>query len=391
MARLLPLWFLLASCASAPPPPPRHAPAPAPSPRPPASTPTAKSPEPEDRSEDREVARLEAKAEQVRRDPEVILALGVARAKAGDLRGAMLEFRRAQKLAPKDHRPAYNLGQVALRAGLIDEALAALSEASRLSGQRNPGVLIDLAIVQRKAGKLPLSIATLRQALRVERSARAELNLGLALELQNKHADALQAYRRACALDAKLATAPLRAGVLLSRRNGWKEAASHLRKAVELAPEDADARANLGAALLQLGEHREAATHLARAAAASADASLHLNLGLALERGGEWASAARAYRKAATLKPKLGEAHLRLALAEARSKRASEAGQAARSALQLDRALRPALDPVIHELAKAGELAVALALCDAILAVLPGDRVAQHNRRALESMRRGRN
>jgi tetratricopeptide (TPR) repeat protein len=379
----------LAACATTRPQPTRSAAAPRPPPSPTARS-AATAPSEESR-EDREVSRLEAKAEENRRDPEVVIALGVARAKAGDLRGAMLEFRRAQKLAPKDHRPSYNLGQVALRAGQLEEALAALGEASRIAGQRNAPVLIDLAIVQRKAGKLAASVASLRQALRLERSGRAELNLGLALELQGKVADALQAYRRAASLDAKLAAAPLRAGVLLGRRAGWKEAVTFLRRAVELAPEDADARANLGAALLQVGEHRDAALHLARAIKAREDAPVLMNLGLAHERGGDWARAALAYRRAATLRPSLGEAHLRLALAEARSKHASEAGQAARSALKLDRSFRPALDPVIHELAKTGEIAVALALCDAILAVFPADRVAQHNRRALESMRRGRN
>jgi tetratricopeptide (TPR) repeat protein len=346
--------------------------------------------EPEETADDREVARLEAKAEDHRRDPEVVLALGVARAKAGDLRGAIREFRRAQKLVPKDHRPSYNLGQVALRLGQIEEALAALLEAARISGQRNAAVLIDLAIVQRKAHKLAASAATLRQAIRLERSARAELNLGITLELLGKPAEALQAYRRAGSLDARLATAHLRAGVLLSRRREWKQAVACLRKAAELAPDDADGRANLGAALLQVGEHREAVEHLTRAASKHEDAPIQMNLGLAFERTGDWQRAARAYGRAAALKPTLGEAHLRLAVAEARSKRASEAGRAARSALQLDKALRPTLDPVIHELAKAGELAVATALCDAILAVLPGDLIALHNRRAIESMRRGK-
>jgi Flp pilus assembly protein TadD len=355
----------------------------------PSSTPEA---EPQPSVEDREVARLEQVAAHKERDPEVLLALGTARAKAGDLRGAAREFHRASRLAPKDHRPAYNLGNVLLRLKRNDEALAALTKATGLS-PKNVDVLVALAIAQRRLGQLAKSRKTLVRGARLEAGAhhfRLQLNLGLTLEAAGKIKAAIKAYRRATLARPDDVRAHLHLGVLLGRRKKLAEAEAALRKAVAAKGRNIDARANLGSILLKLGKNAEAARHLEVAVRAQPDdGPLQMNLGLAYQRSGQHKKAAATYRRAVRLLPSSAEAKLQLGLSLARSGDPAGARRSVTDALQLDKKLRPAVDLTIQELGKSQELApleAALALTRAILAVFPDDKAARHNRLALESM-----
>jgi Flp pilus assembly protein TadD len=392
--------MLLLSCgtgpATAPPartgPPTGRARAPAKVPSAPGRAAAGESAGQEDNPARREADRLAALAEQEERtkDPELLLALGVARAKAGDLSEAAHQFRRVARMRPKDFRPPYNLGLVLLQMGRPGEAVGALESAQRL-GPRQVEVLVDLGIARRKAGDAHGSVRTLRQATALtSRHPRAHLNLGLSLEAAGQSGAALEAYRQAAALDPRLRRAHLRMGALLHERKNHKAAVAALQRALALGEDDVETRARLGVVLLESGEPAAAAPHLARAAAAKPDGGLQLNLGLALERTRDLAGAQSAYQRAVELLPGSAEAHLRLAIVQARLGASSEARRTAARSLQLDRRLRPALDQVIHELAKSSSLDAAVALVDAILAVMPEDRVASHNRRALEQMRRRR-
>jgi tetratricopeptide (TPR) repeat protein len=92
-----------------------------------------------------------------------------------------------------------------------------------------------------------------------------------------------------------------------------REARDAYRRALELDPFHADAHLALGRLLLEAGLKAPAEAH-ARAARASApdDARAACDHGLALERLGEHARAAEAYRRAADLDPRRRDAHLGL-------------------------------------------------------------------------------
>jgi Flp pilus assembly protein TadD len=337
---------------------------------------------------EQEVARLEAIAEEKKRDPEVFLALGVAMAKAGDPRGAARQFKRASRYNPKDFRPVYNLGLIQLRGGSVNEALKSLAQAAKLNPKKIE-IQVDLAVAQRQAKRVKASLKTLRRIKRAHGAigARVQFNLGLTLEALGRAKPAKKAYQRAVTLDPRNIKAQLKLGVLLSRDKDHKGAAEAFRAALAARPNNAEARFNLGVALLQLGDNAGAAEQLNRAATnRPKDGLLRMNLGLAQSRKGDHAAAARAYRAAARLLTSSSEARLLLGFALARSGDAAGAQKAATSALRMDAKLRPGLDPVIQELVKAEQTACALALTRAVLAVLPDDKVARHNQLALESM-----
>jgi len=370
-------------------PPPSGQVAPTPAPAAPAGDQGGQQPP---TAEDREVTRLEEVAARKERDPEVLLALGTARAKAGDLRGAALEFHRAARLAPKDHRPAYNLGNVLLRLKRNDEALAALTKADSLA-PGNVDVLVALAIAQRRLGQLRKSRSTLARGARTKGGAhhfRLQLNLGLTLEAAGQIGLAIKAYRRAALARPSDVRAHLHMGVLLGRSKKLKEAEAAFRKAVAARGRNVDARANLGSILLKLGKNAAAARHLEVAVSVQPDdGPLQMNLGLAYQRSGQHGRAAATYRRAVQLLPSSAEAKLQLGLSLARSGDPAGARRAATDALRLDGKLRPAVDATIQDLGKSQELAAleaALALTRALLAVFPDDKAARHNRLALESM-----
>lgn len=202
---------------------------------------------------------------------------------------------------------------------------------------------------------------------------RAQLDLGLALELQNQWEEAEAAYRAAIALDPEFPEALNNLGVLLRDEERPEEAAAMLRRAVasdprygeawlnlalaleesgddaaardayreavRFLPEDAAARANFGLLLVRLGERDPAAIELTRAlrlARLSGDAPTAAAVGNGLRRIGEGASATRALTLAIELNGATPALLAERALAEnaAGDKAAAEASLAA--ALELD-------------------------------------------------------
>src|SRR5262249_12253083 len=88
--------------------------------------------------------------------------------------------------------------------------------------------------------------------------ANAELVLG-------RSDDAIAEYRRALALDPRLAEAHENLGQVLYRTDRFEEAAEELRKAIALDPDSAEAHCGLGLSLKHVGQFQEALAELGRA------------------------------------------------------------------------------------------------------------------------------
>lgn len=98
-------------------------------------------------------------------DPARWLALGRAKDKANDLKGAYDAYERARTLAPDDPAPAALLGSVLLRGGSAAEAVALLDGVDRLHPD-DPDVLLVLGLAQQQTNS-PASSATLQRFLAV--------------------------------------------------------------------------------------------------------------------------------------------------------------------------------------------------------------------------------
>lgn len=96
------------------------------------------------------------------------------------------------------------------------------------------------------------------------------------------------------------------AGVQAYARNDLRAAAKHFEKALEKRPEFVDAKYNLGVVLYRMGKVKEARGEFAIAAGMpGATAAVHYNKGATLYRLGETLPAARAFRAALAVNPKL--------------------------------------------------------------------------------------
>jgi Flp pilus assembly protein TadD len=153
---------------------------------------------------------------------------------------------------------------------------------------------VKQAETQLQQGDGPAAEALLLRAVREQPDdARAQLDLGIARELQEDLPGAESAYRAAIALEPDLAEAINNLGVLLRDRGALTEAIGLLRRATEQNPSSAVAHKNLALALEDHGE-LEAAEHAYRSALRlGADPLTQANLGLLLLKRGDSPGARR--------------------------------------------------------------------------------------------------
>jgi Flp pilus assembly protein TadD len=109
----------------------------------------------------------------------------------------------------------------------------------------------------------------------VPQDAHAWVNLGVALNRQNKPDEAIDAWTQAATLDPKLAGAHFNLGLAGVRRNEFAAAIGPLKLALALEPENSGARRALALALIGLERFPEASREVAQLLArAPRDAAL---------------------------------------------------------------------------------------------------------------------
>ncbi|MCB5206668.1 tetratricopeptide repeat protein [Methylovorus mays] len=167
---------------------------------------------------------------------------------------------------------------------------------ARQPGQSEMHALIGLL----NAGHMPQAEATARAMLRQYPQTLMLHNvLGIALESQQKYADAAVSYRNAIALEPKIAEIHFNLGVVLGHLGRMEEAIASYRKAISLKPDLAVAYFNLGFALQTLGRYEEAIPSYRKAAAMQPTFyEAHGNLGTVLQKQGKTEDAIASYRKA---------------------------------------------------------------------------------------------
>ncbi len=156
-------------------------------------------------------------------------------------------------------------------------------------------------------------------------SARAQNNLGQALQEAGHAAEADARFARAVALDSSYAAARYNWGVALLAGNRLPAAMAQLEAAVQLAPDHADAQFNLGNALVRAQRLAEALPHFERALQLRPAADVHFNLGLTLAELKRDAAAETHLRAALQLDPTLAEAYYQLGRLAERGGRGDQA------------------------------------------------------------------
>jgi tetratricopeptide (TPR) repeat protein len=180
---------------------------------------------------------------------------------AGDIDGAIADYRRCLALAPPHASVLNNLGSALLKAGRPEAAIDALEAALAL----DPGylrALANLGNALHDAGRADEAILRLNDALTANPAyVPALVNLGVALAAAGDFDAAEAALERSIGLAPMHVEARMSLGIVRLQRGRTAASLDALRAAVALAPGHADAHSNLGHALFVAGEWEAAWPH----------------------------------------------------------------------------------------------------------------------------------
>ena len=239
--------------------------------------------------------------------------------------------------------------------------------------------LFQQARTLHRSGDLDAAIACYRQV--VERDSthcRALNNLGDCLDQRERHAEAEQSFRAACAAAPEEARPHYNLARQLQRRGDAGAAEASYRRAIDLDSSLFDAYLNLARLLEDSDRQGEARALLEAAAALDADAALpHLLRGHSFYGQGRTRDALAAYERAAQLAPD-GPTHFHVGKALETLKQYDAACAAFGRSLELEPGSKSARQAQARALASAGRHDDAVAALRAWLAAEPDEPLAAH-------------
>jgi protein O-GlcNAc transferase len=205
----------------------------------------------------------------------------------------------------------------------------------------------NLALVLRRADRLPEAIDQLRRALDVEARPEIHYSLGVIYWHQGDLDRAEEALRAAIASQGDHADAHVALGSVLGARGDWTGAVRSLRKATELRPAVSTIQYTLARALQQQGDagasHMafEAAERLRVRAAREQEATVLTAVGAGRLASGDAPGALVAFERATSVLEDYAPAHYQRGLVLERIGRVAEARAAFARAAQLNPGLVP--------------------------------------------------
>jgi serine/threonine-protein kinase len=241
-------------------------------------------------------------------DASAHFSLGFALHIQGKLDEAMAEYRTAIRIQPDSAEFHDNLCALLGLQGKVDEAIAEHRAAIRIQP--------DFANAYNSLGDILYTVkhdhaaaaAEFRKASRLQPdNPTFHDNLGLALQRQGKLNEAIMEYRAAIRLKPNYADARLGVGEILEQQGKRDEAIAEYRAAIRLETNLADARNSFAWAVVKIPgrsvqEQTEALEHARQAVALKPkDGDFHATLALAEYRVGHWAGSIAAAEKSMAL------------------------------------------------------------------------------------------
>jgi tetratricopeptide (TPR) repeat protein len=261
------------------------------------------------------IARARALVSAAPGDPDRLFTLGLAESEQ-DVAAAITTFRRVLQLEPKHTLARYNL-----------------------------------ALVLKRADRLPEAIEALQRALEVEPRPEALYTLGVIYWQQGDTERAARALRDAVAADARYADAHYTLGAVLAARNDWRGAADALRRAIALRPDLPGAHYSLARVLQQSGDAAAGASEfdeaerLRKRAQAEQEAGVWTAVGSRTLERGDLTGALDQFRRATAVFEEYAPAHFQMGLVLRRLGQSEAADAAFHRAAQLNPGLVPPADP----------------------------------------------
>jgi tetratricopeptide (TPR) repeat protein len=255
------------------------------------------------------IARARALVSAAPDDPDRIFTLGLAESEQ-DVAAAIATFRRVLQLAPKHTLARYNLALVLKRADRLPEAIEALQRA--LETEPRPEALYTLGVIYWQQGDTERAARALRDAVAADaRYADAHYTLGVVLAARNDWRGAADALRRSIAIRPDLPGAHYSLARVLQQSGDAAAGATELEEAERLrrraqAEQEAGVWTAVGSRTLESGDLTGALDQFRRATAVfDGYAPAHFQIGLVLRRLGQSEAAAAAFHRAAQLNPGL--------------------------------------------------------------------------------------
>jgi tetratricopeptide (TPR) repeat protein/SAM-dependent methyltransferase len=175
----------------------------------------------------------------------------------------------------------------------------------------HPDALHLLGLIAYQIGKADVAVELIGAAINIKSSdPNYHLNLGNALQVQGRLAEAAASYNKALWIEPNFADAHNNLGTVLHRQGKLDAAVACYRKALAFEPESSDLHFNLGNALKDHAQLDEAIGSYSRALSFAPNrAELHNNLGTVLQQQGHLEEALACYDKALSFKPGYADAH----------------------------------------------------------------------------------
>jgi tetratricopeptide (TPR) repeat protein len=271
--------------------------------------------------------------------------LTLALAKAGKGKEAVARARALVAESPNDAERSFTLGLAQSEQDLTD-AVASFRRALELS-PRHTLARYNLALVLRRADRIPEALDELRQTLAMEPRPEAYYLLGVIYWHQGSLDRAVDALRAATVVQPAYADAHSTLGAVLKTKHDWEGAAASLRRAIALRPDLSSAHYTLGQVLQASGDEVGARTEIAQAerlrvlAEREQEAGVWTAVGVQKLDGGDPLSALDCFRRATTIFEGYAPAHYQM------GRTLQRLGQpdAARAAFTRAHELNPSLVP----------------------------------------------
>ena len=196
--------------------------------------------------------------------------------------------------------------------------------------------LLDLGKELAEKGDNEAAIDAFRKALAIDpHYDKAHYELGVVLARRGRSDEAVEHYQEVLKTQPHDAASHNNLAALLIARSQIDEAIAHYRAALETEPAHAGYQGNLAAALEMRGQREEAMPHYRKAVELGGGALAHYNLGRALAHQGQFEQAVAEYRAALAGKPDWAEAENNLGNALFSLRRFAEAVKHFERAVQL--------------------------------------------------------
>ena len=227
---------------------------------------------------------LRSIAESDEADDSVWTNIGHCLSRKGQTWEALEAFERAVKIRP-DAPNHYDLGDAYLAEGQPDKAVEPLKEAIRIDPD-HALARYDLGLAFYELGRFEEAVAESRAAIAADPDLltpelnlglSAMTNIGLGLMSQEKYEEAILCFKKN---EKKFASTYFNMGLALFRADRNKEALDYFKRACAIEPDDAEFLNLLGQTCDRLGMYREGEKHLRRSIELAPDyADSHYDLG----------------------------------------------------------------------------------------------------------------